>query len=60
MNELMTRQEVMAFLKISKSTLIRLERRGKLAKVRVTPQCIRIPRESVEQFVNRSTADQKR
>jgi excisionase family DNA binding protein len=56
MNELLTREEVMALLKISRSTLIRLQRSGTLATIRLTHQLVRIPRSAVEKFLDERTS----
>ena len=56
--ELLTRKEVMELLKISRSTLIRLERKGQLLPVKIPDsRIIRYKKDQVLKLINENESD---
>ena len=53
MDELLTRKEVMKLLKISRSTLYRLEKRGELKRIQISPRKILYKRKDIEELLRK-------
>ncbi len=55
MNELLTRVEVMAVLKVSKATVIRMENAGRLRKIKLGPNMVRLRRSDLETLIEQAS-----
>ena len=53
MKEYLNRKEVMELFGISRSTLIRMERRGDLKPIHITPKIVVYSRKDIEQLLKR-------
>jgi len=58
MQEFLTRKDIMELFKISRATVIRMEKRGELKPIRLTPRKIVYKREDIEELIKKARETQ--
>ena len=60
MKEFLTRKDIMELFGISRATVIRMEKRGELKPIRLTPRKIVYRREDIEELIKKRQENTKK